>query len=84
MVTNNEDLFGTDYFAGEEAYDPYEQFQRRMYSQMLPRTGAVGTEPYRRLERAARLRRVAPQPACPENGLRDKPSRDYDSTGRLR
>jgi len=53
MVTNNEDLFGTDYFAGEEAYDPYEQFQRRMYSQMLPRTGAVGTEPYRRLERAA-------------------------------
>jgi hypothetical protein len=42
-----------EFFGEEGAYDPYEQFQRRMYSEMLPRTGAVGTRPWQRLETAA-------------------------------
>ena len=45
--------FGGAYFSKDEQYDPYEQFQRRAYSEMLPQTGAVGTRPYQRLEAAA-------------------------------
>jgi hypothetical protein len=48
--------YGAEYtsdFTKDEEYDPYEQFQRRVYSEMLPQTGAIGTRPYERLESAA-------------------------------
>ena len=45
--------FGAAYFSKDEQYDPYEQFQRRAYSEMLPQTGMIGTRPYQRLEAAA-------------------------------
>ena len=53
ITSQEQPNFGAAYFSKDEQYDPYEQFQRRAYSEMLPQTGMIGTRPYQRLEAAA-------------------------------